>query len=151
MNKEVSLDIEQQSIIVRTLVKVQIVEFLIHALVSHFKPEILNKTALAGLTAKVFLSPRKEGKKERKPTTPTGSGCDSQRGTICVWKELGDYLANRNDFVHHFWRNYISKSFDRDKCIGFLMTLEMQTEEWTRVFRGLLSVIAKRDYVKAFE
>lgn len=143
MNKEISSDIELQAIIGRTLVKVQIFEFLVHGIVSHFKPEILNKTALAGLTAKVFLSSDKEDKRKRKQTLGQILDAIRKGAKFAYWEELDHYLAMRNDFVHHFWRDYISKGFDREICIQFLMTLEMQTEEWTRVFRGLLSVMGK--------
>lgn len=143
MNKEVSSDIELQAIIGRTLLKVQIFEFLIHGLVSHFKPEILDKTRLAGLTAKIFFSSDKENKKKRRHTLGQVLDVIRKGAQFAYWEELDQYLEMRNDFVHHFWRDNISKNFDRQKCIQSLTTLEMQTEEWTRVFRGLLSVMAK--------
>jgi hypothetical protein len=143
MNKEVSSDAELQSFIGRTLIKVQIFEFLIHGLASHFKPEVLNKTRLAGLTAKLFLSSEKEDKKKRRQTLGQVLDVFRKGAKFAYWEELDNYLEMRNDFVHHFWRDYISKDFDRDRCIKFLTALEMQTEEWTRVFRGLLSIMAK--------
>jgi hypothetical protein len=143
MNKEIGSDIELQAHIGRVHIKIQIFEFLIHGLVSHFKPEILQKTKLKGLTPKMFLSSTEADKKKRKHTLGQILEVIKGEAQFAYWAELDSYLQMRNDFVHHFWRDFISKNFDRDKSIKFLSALEHGSEDWTRVFRGLLSLMAK--------
>lgn len=137
------IDIELQAHIGRVLLNVQKFEYLVHGLVSHFKPELLDKTFMKGMTAKIFLSGEPADKKKRKQTLGQVFASLKHGAPFLYWDELDSYLESRNIFIHHFWRDYISKNFDPHKCKTFVSQLDTQTQEWTNVFRGLLSVMAK--------
>jgi hypothetical protein len=142
---ELEIDLDTQAHIGRTLLKVQRFEFLVHGIVSHFKPHLLKEANLKGLTPKVFLSQNEDDKKLRRHTLgQIFKALRLQQTDFLYQEELDELLERRNKFIHSLWRDFfLYGKFQKNECIDFLSKLEKGTEEWTKVFMGFLSFLQK--------
>lgn len=145
-NKKIDLEIKLH--ISEILIKLQRFEFLVHGLVSYFKEDILKEnSSFKKLNAKVFLSTNPEDNKNRRQTLGQNFSIIKKHEKLIYNSELDELLEKRNIFIHNFWREYISNGkYDKQRCYVFLIKIESLVDDWTKVFDGFLSIIAKSIY-----
>jgi len=148
VKKNMEIDIDVQLRISHVLIKLQKFEYLIHGIVAHFKEDILSSNRpFKKLNAEIFLSNTEEAKKKRKQTLGQILQVVQEHADFIYDSELDELLKKRNTFIHSFWRDFISKGqYNKEKSLDFLIKLENLTDEWTKVFRGFLSIMTKCVY-----
>lgn len=134
-----------------TLLEMQRFEFFVHGLVAHFKT-LQNHKRFKGLNAEIFLSDSEINKKKRKQTLGQIFGVLKIDLSLFYTNELDDYLNNRNILIHDFWRDFVrTDRYEEKRVLSFLNNLNNSTEEWIKVFRGLMSMMAKNAYENSSE
>lgn len=131
-----------------TLIQIQISEYAMLGLIAHLKEELLESDrSFRDLNSQRFISNDPDDKEYRKQTLGTIIRFLKNNVKLFSVDDLNSYLDNRNDFIHNFWRLYLSNNREKIrseklKAFKFVISVYKDSIKWTSIFKGFIYACA---------
>lgn len=130
------------------MIQIQISEYAMLGLIAHLKEELLGSNRdFKDLNPQRFISNDLDDKEYRKQTLGTIIRFLKNNVKLFSVDDLNSYLDKRNDFIHNFWRLYLSNNRDKIrseklKAFKFVISVYKDSLKWTSIFKGFIYACA---------